>query len=60
MDSVGGSIKRSVISTVFSRKVLIHNSINFANTAKEVCKKIQIFDVSKEEVESAAGTSCLH
>ena len=43
--------KRSVISTVVSRKVLIHNSIFFANIGKEVCKKIQIFHISKEEVE---------
>ena len=51
VDGVGGSIKRSVMSTVVSRKVLIHNSKDFANTAKEVCKKIQIFHISKEEVE---------
>ena len=40
VDSVGGSIKRSVIFTVVSRKVLIHNSMDITNTAKEVCKKI--------------------
>ena len=35
-----------------SRKVLIHNSKDFVNTAEEVCKKIQIVHISKEEVKS--------